>query len=61
MIAGTDWEFSDIVYQKVLRQFGQMGRMDEYRLAGMVSIAEISGTRVRGARLGWMDIVQGYL
>ena len=34
-------------------------RMDEYRMARMVLIAEVIGGRVRGrARLGWMDGVK---
>ena len=34
-------------------------RMDEYRMARRVLMAEVSGGRVRGRpRLGWMDGVQ---
>ena len=34
-------------------------KMDEYRMAKMVSMAEVSGGRVRGRpRLGWMDGVK---
>ena len=36
-----------------------MERMDEYRLARRVLMAEVSGGRVRGRpRLGWMDGVK---
>ena len=36
-----------------------MERMDEYRMARRVLMAEISGGRVRGRpRLGWMDSVK---
>ena len=42
--------------QRVLRWFGHVERMDEYRMAIMVLMAEVSGGRVRGRpRLGWMD------
>ena len=35
------------------------GRMDEYRMARRVMMAEVSGGRVRGRpRLGWMDGVK---
>ena len=36
-----------------------MERMDEYRMAKLVSMAEVRGGRVRGRpRLGWMDDVK---
>ena len=36
-----------------------MERMDEYRMARKVLMAEVSGGRVRGRpRLGWMDGVK---
>ena len=36
-----------------------MERMDEYRMARRVLMAEVSGGRVRGRpRLGWMDDVK---
>ena len=42
--------------QRVLRWFGHVERTDEYRMARMVLMAEVSGGRVRGRpRLGWMD------
>ena len=45
--------------QKILRWFGQVERMDEYRMARKVLMAEVSGGRVRGRpRLGWMDGVK---
>ena len=35
------------------------GKMDEYRMAGKVLLAEVSGCRVRGRpSLGWMDGVK---
>ena len=35
------------------------GRMDDYRMARRVLMAEVSGGRVRGRpRLGWMDGVK---
>ena len=45
--------------QRVLRWFGHVERMDEYRMARRVLMAEGSGGRVRGRpRLGWMDGVK---
>ena len=45
--------------QRVLIWFGHVERMDEYRMARRVLMAEISGGRVRGRpRLGWMDGVK---
>ena len=37
----------------------QVERMDEYRMARRVLMAEVSGGRVRGRpRLGWLDCVK---
>ena len=45
--------------QRVLRWFGHMERMDEYRMSRRVLMAEVSGGRIRGRqRLGWMDCVK---
>ena len=45
--------------QRVLRWFGLVERMDEYRMASRVLMAEASGLRVRGRpRLGWIDGVK---
>ena len=45
--------------QRVLRWFGYVERMDEYRMARRVLMAEVSGGRVRGKpRFGWMDGVK---
>ena len=42
--------------QSVLRLFGHVERMDEYRMARRVLMAEVSGGLVRRRpRLGWMD------
>ena len=39
-----------------MRWFGHVERMDDYRMARRVLMAEVSGGRVRGRpRLGWMD------
>ena len=44
---------------RVLRWFGHVERMDEYRMARWVLMAQVSGGRVRGRpRLGWMDGVK---
>ena len=41
--------------QRILRWFGHMKRMDEYRMARRVLMVEVSGGRVRGRPwLGWM-------
>ena len=45
--------------QKILRWFMHVERMDDYRIARRVLMAEVSGGRVRGIpRLGWMDGVK---
>ena len=45
--------------QRVLRWFGHVERMDEYRIARRVLMAEVSGGRVRGRqRLTWIDGVK---
>ena len=57
--AGIDRELASRADQRVLRWFGHVERMDEYRMARKVLIAEVSGGRVRGRpRLGWMDGVK---
>ena len=45
--------------QRVLRWFGHLERMDDYRMARRVLTAEVSGGRVRGRpRFGWMEGVK---
>ena len=57
--AGIERELASRADQRVLRWFGHMERMDEYRMARMVLMAEVSGGRVRGRpRLGWIDGVK---
>ena len=57
--AGTERELASRADQRVLRSFGHVERMDEYRMARRVLMAEVSGGRVRGRpRLGWMDGVK---
>ena len=57
--AGIEMELASRADQRVLRWFGYVGRMDEYRMARRVLMAEVSGRRVRGRpRLGWMDGVK---
>ena len=54
--AGIERELASRGDQRVLRWFGDVERMDEYRMARRVLMAEVSGGRVRGRpRLGWMD------
>ena len=54
--AGIERELASRADQRVLRWFGHVERMDDYRMARKVLMAEVSGGRVRGKpRLGWMD------
>ena len=45
--AGIEWELASRADQRVLRWFGHVERMDEYRMARGVLMAEVSGGRVR--------------
>ena len=57
--AGIERELASRADQRVLRWFGHVERMDEYRMARRVLMAEVSGGQVRGRpRLGWMDGVK---
>ena len=57
--AGIERELASRSDQRVLRWFGQVERIDEYRVARRMLMAEVSGGRVRGRpRLGWMDGVK---
>ena len=57
--AGIERELASRADQRVWRWFGNVGRMDEYRMAKRALMAEVSGGRVRGRpRLGWMDGVK---
>ena len=52
-------ELANRADQRVLRWFGHVERMGEYRMARRVLMAEVSGGRVRGRpRLGWMGGVK---
>ena len=55
-----EMELASRADQRVLRWFGHVARMDDYRMARRVLMAEeVSGGRVRGRpRLGWMDGVK---
>ena len=56
---GIEMELASRVDQRVLRWFGHVERMDDYRMARRVLMAEVNGGRVRGRpRLGWMDGVK---
>ena len=50
--AGIEKELASIADQRVLRWFGHVERMDDYRMPRRVLMAEIS------ERLGWMDGVK---
>ena len=57
--AGIERELASRADQGVLRWFGHVERIDKYRMARRVLMAEVSGGRVRGRpRLGWMDGVK---
>ena len=57
--AGIERELASRADQRVLRWFGHVERMDEYRIARKVLMADVSGGRVGGRpRLGWLDGVK---
>ena len=57
--AGIKSQLAGRADQRVLRWFGHVERMDEYRMARRLLMVEVSGGRVRGRlRLGWMDGVK---
>ena len=57
--AGIEMELASGADHRVLRWFGHAERMDEYRMARRVLMAEVSGGRVRERpRLVWMDGVK---
>ena len=57
--AEIEMELMSRADQRVLRWFGHVERMDEYRLARRVLMAEASVRRARGRpRFGWMDNVK---
>ena len=52
-------ELTSRVDKRVLRWFGLVERMGEYRMARRVLMVEVSGGRVWGRpKLGWMDGVK---
>ena len=54
--AALDIELASTEDQRVLRWFGYMKRMDVYRMAKRVLLADVSGGQVRSRpRLGWID------
>ena len=54
--AGIERELASRADQGVLRWFGHVERMDEYRMARRVLMVEVSGRRIRvKPRLGWME------
>ena len=57
--AGIERELVSRADQRVLRWFGYVERMDEYRMARRLLMAEVNGGRLQGrSRLGWMDGVK---
>ena len=58
--AGIERELASRADRRVLRSFGHVERMDEYRFSRMVLMPELGEWRVRGRpRLGWTDGVNG--
>ena len=56
---GIERELASRTDQRILRWFGHVETMDEYRMARRVLMAEVSGGLVRGRpRLDWMDGVK---
>ena len=54
---GIERELASRVDQRVLRWFRHVERMDEYRMARRVLMAEVSGGRVRGTpMLSWIQL-----
>ena len=57
--AGIEMELASRADQRVLRWFGHVEKMDEYRMARREMVEEVSGGRGRGRpKLGWMDGVK---
>ena len=57
--AGVERELANEDDQRALSWFGHVERMDEYRMALRVLMADVSRGRVRGRQsLGWMDGVK---
>ena len=57
--AGIERKLASRADQRVLRWFGHVERMDGYRMARRMMMAEVSGGRVRmRQRLRWMDGVK---
>ena len=53
--AGIERKLASRADQRVLRWFGHVERMDDYRMARRVLMTEVSGGRVRGSpRVGWI-------
>ena len=48
--AGIERELASWADRRVLRWFGHVERVDKYRMARRVLMAEVSGERVRGDR-----------
>ena len=57
--AEIEMELASRADQRVLRWFGHVERMDDYRMARRLLMAEVSGGRVRGRPwLGWIGGVK---
>ena len=56
--ARIERELASRADQRVLRWFGHVERMDEYRMAGRVLMGEVNWGRGGRPRLGWMNGVK---
>ena len=57
--AGIEMELASRAYQRLLRLFGHVKRVGDYRISRRVLMAEVSGGRVQGRpSSGWMDGVK---
>ena len=56
--AGIEMELASRADQRVFRWFGHVERMDDYRLARRMLMAELSCRVLGRPRLGWMDGVE---
>ena len=57
--SGIERELASRAHQRVLRWFGHVRRIGDYRVARRVLMAKVRGGRLRGRPwLGWMDSVK---
>ena len=59
MRAEIEMELASKADQRVLRWFGHVERMDDYRMARRVLVAEVSGGQVPGRRMYGVKVALG--